>query len=114
MSFSSLTGSPIRTDMSHPPGEAAPSEEAESIAALVQSLHSALAAAEVKTDASQPPATPFQIPHVHRDSEQLLRTFIDNSPSVIFLKDSRGRYILINRQFEKQFRLTAEQVVGRT
>jgi PAS domain S-box-containing protein len=103
--------------MSHHPGEAAPLEEAESIAALVQSMHGApgAPAAEVKTGSDQPLTTSFNIPHdVHRDSEHLLRTFIDNSPSVIFLKDSKGRYILINRQFEKQFRLTTEQVVGRT
>src|SRR5207253_6411382 len=36
-----------------------------------------------------------------RDSEQRLHAIIDNSPAMIFLKDTEGRYVLVNRAFEK-------------
>ncbi|MBD2432963.1 hypothetical protein CEN44_19475 [Fischerella muscicola CCMEE 5323] len=34
-----------------------------------------------------------------KESQQQLQAFIDNSPSVIFIKDVEGRYILANRNF---------------
>jgi len=49
-----------------------------------------------------------------RSSEERLRAILDNSPAVIFLKDTRGRYLHVNGQFERQFRLIRRQVVGRT
>ena len=47
-------------------------------------------------------------------SEARLRAILDHSPAVIFLKDMRGRYLHVNRQFERQFGLDHSQVVGRT
>lgn len=46
-------------------------------------------------------------------SEARLRAILDHSPAVIFLKDTRGRYLHVNRQFERQFGLDRSQVVGR-
>jgi PAS domain S-box-containing protein len=47
-------------------------------------------------------------------SEARLRAILDHSPAVIFLKDTHGRYLHVNRQFERQFRLIRKQVIGRT
>lgn len=49
-----------------------------------------------------------------RESEEQLQAILDNSPAVIFLKDLRGRYILINRRFETLFHVTRQEVAGQT
>ena len=49
-----------------------------------------------------------------RHSEDRLRAIIDNSPNVIFLKDTRGRYLVVNREFERAFGITQEQARGKT
>ncbi len=47
-------------------------------------------------------------------SEQRLRAVLDNSPEVITLKDRDGRYLLVNREFERRFGRTASAVIGKT
>ena len=49
-----------------------------------------------------------------RGSESRLRAILDNSPGMVFLKDAEGRYLHVNRQFERAFHMTCEQVVGKT
>ena len=49
-----------------------------------------------------------------RESEARLQAIMDNSPAMIFLKDSRGRYLHANRRFEREFHLRTEQILGRT
>lgn len=49
-----------------------------------------------------------------RESEARLRAVLDNSPGMVFLKDPEGRYLHVNRQFERAFHVTREQVVGKT
>ncbi|MGH7217025.1 MAG: PAS domain-containing sensor histidine kinase [Nitrospiraceae bacterium] len=49
-----------------------------------------------------------------RESEARLQAILHNSPTLIFLKDTEGRYLLVNRQFERTFRLTREDIVGKT
>jgi PAS domain S-box-containing protein len=46
-------------------------------------------------------------------SESQLRAILDNSPSLIFLKDCDGRYLKVNREFEKTFHLTSGEIIGR-
>jgi PAS domain S-box-containing protein len=50
---------------------------------------------------------------VAQTSEARLRAILDHSPAVIFLKDTRGRYLHVNRQFEKRFGLSARDVIGK-
>lgn len=52
--------------------------------------------------------------HALRESEQRLRAIVDTSTRIIYLKDRDGRYLLVNRQYEKLFHLTAEQIAGKT
>jgi two-component system, NarL family, sensor histidine kinase UhpB len=42
-----------------------------------------------------------------------LRTFVDNSTTCIYVKDAAGRYLLINRQFERIFHVQRADFVGR-
>ena len=49
-----------------------------------------------------------------RESEARLRAILDNSPGMVFLKDPEGRYLHVNRQFERAFHVTREQVEGKT
>ncbi len=49
-----------------------------------------------------------------RATEVRLAAVLENSPSVVFIKDREGRYLLVNQAFERQFGLTAGQIIGRT
>ena len=43
-----------------------------------------------------------------------LESIIDNTTAVIYAKDAEGRYVLINRQFERIFGVTRKSVLGGT
>ena len=49
-----------------------------------------------------------------RHNEQLLRAIIDNSTRVIYVKDCQGRYLNVNDQFQKLFRVALEDLKGKT
>jgi len=49
-----------------------------------------------------------------RDSEQRLQSVLDNTPAVIYIKDTNGKYILINRRYEKLFLANRSEVKGLT
>lgn len=46
-------------------------------------------------------------------SRELLRTVLDATPAPISVKDTEGRYVLINRQVAETFALSSDQIVGR-
>lgn len=49
-----------------------------------------------------------------RDSEALFREFMDNSPTVAFMKDEQGRYVYANRRREGMFGIKIENLIGKT
>ncbi len=49
-----------------------------------------------------------------RESEERLRNILDHATTVIYMKDTDLSYVLVNRQFEKVFGVTNEQVEGKT
>ncbi|XXT23360.1 response regulator [Sorangium sp. So ce429] len=49
-----------------------------------------------------------------RESQELLRAIIDNSTAVVYVKDAEGRYLLINRRFERLFHVTERSILGKT
>ncbi len=49
-----------------------------------------------------------------RESEKRVRAILDNSPNLIFLKDVKGRYLIVNREFERALSVSQEQIKGRT
>jgi PAS domain S-box-containing protein len=46
--------------------------------------------------------------------ERLLDDVVNHSAAVIYLKDTAGRYVLINQQFERLFGVNSAEFVGRT
>lgn len=49
-----------------------------------------------------------------RESEARLRAILDNAPASIYLKDTEGHYLLINKTMEQRQRLSPEQLLGKT
>lgn len=49
-----------------------------------------------------------------RESEERLRSILDHATAAVYMKDIDLRYVLVNRQFEKIFAVTNEQVLGKT
>jgi len=49
-----------------------------------------------------------------KDSEARLNATIEHSPHEVFLKDPGGHYLIVNRQFERNWGVRREQVIGRT
>ncbi|MCI0539222.1 MAG: PAS domain-containing protein [Verrucomicrobiales bacterium] len=49
-----------------------------------------------------------------RESQELLQSIINNSTTVVYVKDLAGRYLLVNRRFEELFHVTQTRVVGQT
>ena len=47
-------------------------------------------------------------------SSAQLNAILDNAPALIYLKDTEGRYLFINRQFEKTFAVSRPQLIGHT
>jgi PAS domain S-box-containing protein len=51
---------------------------------------------------------------VLRESEERFRAFMDNSPTIAFIKDRMGRYVYLNRPFEKHFGMKLSEWSGKT
>ncbi len=49
-----------------------------------------------------------------RESQSRLKAIVDNSPVEINLKDTDGRYIFVNPQFERLYGVPPEEAVGKT
>ena len=49
-----------------------------------------------------------------RESMTRLRAFMNNSPSVMFVKDLQGRYLNVNDQFTRSFGLDRSSIISRT
>jgi two-component system sensor histidine kinase UhpB len=49
-----------------------------------------------------------------RQTEERIRAILEYSPNWIFLKDTEGRYLLVNREIERVFGISQEQIKGKT
>jgi PAS domain S-box-containing protein len=49
-----------------------------------------------------------------RDQQYELQEILDNATAIIYLKDTDGRYMRVNRQFEQLFNVSKEEVTGKT
>lgn len=47
------------------------------------------------------------------ETQHLIQAIIDNSTAVIYVKDTRGRYLLINRRFEQLFHVSKVSILGK-
>ncbi|MGV3534049.1 MAG: ATP-binding protein, partial [Chthoniobacteraceae bacterium] len=48
-----------------------------------------------------------------RFSEKRLRTFLDNSPTLNFIKDTKGQYLYANRRWEERLGVAPGEAIGR-
>jgi PAS domain S-box-containing protein len=55
-----------------------------------------------------------QVEEALRQSEEPLRSILDNTAAVVFMLDPQNRYIFVNRQWEKLFHRTREEVRGKS
>lgn len=44
----------------------------------------------------------------------LIRNFLDSADVVAYLKDDRGRFLMVNCAFAELFKLSREQIIGKT
>jgi len=49
-----------------------------------------------------------------RESQTFFNSFMDNSPSIAFMKDEAGRYVYVNKPFEELFGVRLEFLRGKT
>src|SRR5262249_23689332 len=47
-------------------------------------------------------------------TQTLLQAIIDNVTATVYVKDTEGRYLMINQRFEELFGFTRESIVGKT
>jgi PAS domain S-box-containing protein len=47
-------------------------------------------------------------------SEQRLQAILDSTTAVVYAKDTQGRYLVINRQFEELFHTSRQHMMGKT
>jgi len=48
-----------------------------------------------------------------RESRELLQAILDNTTAVIYVKDTEGRYLLINHRYEELFHTSKEGILGK-
>jgi PAS domain S-box-containing protein len=48
------------------------------------------------------------------ERERQLKSIMDNTPAIIFMKDMQGRYILVNKKNEEVIGLKNEKIIGKT
>jgi PAS domain S-box-containing protein len=49
-----------------------------------------------------------------RGSDERLRAIVDNTPAIIYLKSLDGRFLLVNRHFERLCHMHREEMLGKT
>jgi PAS domain S-box-containing protein len=54
-----------------------------------------------------------KIANALRESEHRLQAVLDNTTAIVCMKDTESRFQLVNRQFEKVFKRTAQEVRGK-
>lgn len=85
------------------------------INAMVESLRNSVAKnAALYTHLQQENAERRAAEDALRGSEQRLRSIIDNSPAVIYLKDLEGRFLMVNRRYLQLHHIGAEAIEGKT
>ncbi|MCW3464398.1 PAS domain S-box protein [Chitinophaga nivalis] len=50
---------------------------------------------------------------IQKETQYRLNAIMDHSPSIIFIKDTNGKYLMINKQFELSTGLSSDMVIGK-
>ncbi len=48
-----------------------------------------------------------------KQSEERLKSILENSPTAIYLQDIEGRYLMVNKKYEELFQIHSEQIKGK-
>ena len=56
----------------------------------------------------------YTLQKVIKENEERLQAVMDNSASIIYVKDLAGKFMLANRKFEKTFNITNKEIIGKT
>jgi rsbT co-antagonist protein RsbR len=81
-------------------GSAIPSDDPEALRAEIAALRAHIAELSKRENELQ-------------QSERLLQTVVDNSATVIFIKDKNGRHLLVNRRYEELYHLPRGALLGK-
>ncbi len=84
------------------------------IAGAIGSASARVVMSSVMEEAIDADATYMEIKKALRESEERLQTIMDNAPAIIYLKDIQGHYLLVNREYERLYHFTREEMVGKT
>jgi PAS domain S-box-containing protein len=79
---------------------------------LISTLMETLHRARRRSEASRREAQQYQ--ETAQRSAATLRAILDNSLAIVFLKDTAGRYTLLNRRFEERFHRAEQDALGKT
>ncbi|GEM_PF-1035628 len=52
--------------------------------------------------------------NTNKNNDKKLQTILDHTPAVIYAKDLDGKYLLINKQYEGLFKISNDDVIGKT
>lgn len=55
-----------------------------------------------------------QVEMALQESESRFQAFMNNSPTVMFMKNDQGRYVYVNETLERSFNVKAESLLGQT
>jgi PAS domain S-box-containing protein len=78
------------------------------ISSLVEALHLARRRAEASAAEAQRHRATL------RQNEALVQAMLENSPAVVYVKDTAGHYLMVNRRFATLFSIEEAAVVGKT
>ncbi|MBF0288143.1 MAG: PAS domain-containing protein [SAR324 cluster bacterium] len=84
------------------------------IAGAIGSASARVVLSSVMEEAVDAGATYMEIKKALRESEERLQTIMDNAPSIIYLKDTQGHYLLVNQEYERLYHISREEMVGKT
>jgi PAS domain S-box-containing protein len=74
----------------------------------------ALEVADTQTRLRSDIAERVRVQQALENSDARLHQILNNSTAVVFVKDTEGRFLFVNRQFERLFHCRQEEVAGRT
>lgn len=74
----------------------------------------ALEVAETQTRLRKDIAERARVQQALENSEARLQQILNNTTAVVFVKDTEGRFLFVNRQFERLFHCRQAEVAGRT
>ena len=56
----------------------------------------------------------YRLRQAAAENKRVLQAIMDHSPATIYAKSPAGKFVFVNRQFEKLFKLCSKEVIGRT